>query len=122
ILDDDQIAPTQNNCIRVLNRSYSDWATGVATTIGTYIVNGTHLYISTTAGTTGTTPPTHTNGTASDGGVSWQYVDTFLGGIAQTAFNIIGHNSYGRYAGTDAVLFQSSAYNILWKSDDVRIG
>ena len=33
-------------------------------------------YVSTGAGTTGATPPTHTSGTVSDGGVSWTWVDS----------------------------------------------
>jgi hypothetical protein len=33
-------------------------------------------YVSTGAGTTGATPPTHTSGTVTDGGVSWTWIDS----------------------------------------------
>lgn len=32
-----------------------------------------NIYYTTSGGTTGATPPTHTTGTSSDGGVSWTY-------------------------------------------------
>lgn len=40
-----------------------------------YRVHGDNHYKSTGAGTTGATPPTHTSGTVSDGGVSWTWLD-----------------------------------------------
>lgn len=43
---------------------------------GVYRSTGNNIYISTGAGVCGSTPLVHTTGTASDGGVSWTYVDS----------------------------------------------
>ena len=47
-------------------------------------------YVSTGAGTTGATPPTHTSGTVSDGGVSWTWIDS----ADRTVFQV---DQYGRW-------------------------
>ncbi|NGO54220.1 hypothetical protein [Allomesorhizobium camelthorni] len=53
---------------------YTAWTTLEAgITVGTIRVNANKRYTATTAGTTGATPPTHTTGTASDGGVTWDF-------------------------------------------------
>jgi hypothetical protein len=51
------------------------WANG-QTIVGTYQVrkNGGNVYLAASTGTTGATPPTHTSGTVSDGGVNWTYL------------------------------------------------
>lgn len=51
------------------------WETGLVFTAGTtgYVFYNGNYYSSTTGGTTGATPPTHTTGSASDGGVTWTY-------------------------------------------------
>jgi hypothetical protein len=51
------------------------WANG-QTIAGTYQVrkNGGNVYLAASTGTTGATPPTHTSGTVSDGGVNWTYL------------------------------------------------
>ena len=119
-LADNQAARTQSHGVRVMNRSYADWAAGGAVALNTYVVSGMRVYRATAAGTTGPTPPTHTTGTVSDGGVSWEYTNTFEG-VAQTAGNIIGQNIYGPHVSGD-ILFQSEDLNHLWKADDLRIG
>lgn len=58
-------------------RNYEIWATGLAATNGvTYCkaANGA-FYIAASTGTCGSTQPTHTTGTVSDGGVSWTFVE-----------------------------------------------
>lgn len=57
---------------------YEDWAQGqVISGAGVYRLGSTSQhYVSTGAGTTGATPPTHTSGTVSDGGVSWTWIDS----------------------------------------------
>lgn len=56
---------------------YELWAQGQSISgAGRYRVNGDYHYVSTGAGTTGSTPPTHSSGTVSDGGVSWTAVDS----------------------------------------------
>lgn len=51
------------------------WTTGErGIEIGYCRQNNGRIYFSTTAGNTGTSAPTHTSGTSSDGGVTWNYV------------------------------------------------
>lgn len=53
-------------------RTYpAHWASGQTIAIGDEREYGGRYYCSTTTGTTGATPPTHTTSTASDGGVTW---------------------------------------------------
>ena len=66
------------------------WATGIAVTTGTYVspttLNG-HVYVCTTAGTTGSTEPTWPTGIAStvtDGTVTWTEATEYLLGINTT--------------------------------------
>jgi hypothetical protein len=49
------------------------WSSGEAVLQNQERKNGFNYYFATGAGTTGATPPTHTSGTVSDGGVSWTY-------------------------------------------------
>jgi hypothetical protein len=60
------------------------WAAGKVKKIGDYLQqdvpnNSPQIYKAVSAGTTGSVPPTHMSGTASDGGVSWLYVGPFKG-------------------------------------------
>jgi len=66
------------------------WETGTVYAAGARITHGCLLYTTTAGGTSGSTAPTHTSGSASDGGVTWAYA-----GIAPT--NCIGwwHNISG---------------------------
>jgi hypothetical protein len=50
------------------------WVTSTSYTSGDFVKNAGNLYQATTSGTSGGTAPTHTSGTASDGGVTWQFV------------------------------------------------
>ena len=50
------------------------WVTSTSYTSGNFVTNSGNLYQATTSGTSGGTAPTHTSGTASDGGVTWQFV------------------------------------------------
>lgn len=57
-------------------RSQADaklWKTGEAILLNQVRKNGANYYYATVAGTTGATPPTHTSGAVSDGGVTWTY-------------------------------------------------
>lgn len=109
--DDDQAVLTQNNSIRVISKSYSNWAAGVVTTVGTYIVNGLNIYRAATAGTTGATAPTHTSGTVSDGAVDWTYFDSFIS-VAETDNNTVLSNNHGRSIGA-SVFFSPSIQNTI---------
>lgn len=56
-------------------RNSNAWATGRAVTTGAIMTTPTGAYKAATSGTTGGTIPSHTAGTVSDGGVSWQWMD-----------------------------------------------
>ena len=49
------------------------WVTGTAYAAGDMVRSSNTVYVATTTGTSGGTAPTHTSGTASDGGVTWGY-------------------------------------------------
>lgn len=67
------------------------WATGTAYSSGAYTFYNGNYYTTTVGGTSGATPPTHTSGSASDGGVTWTYYsgayNEFLADSDQTVFN-----------------------------------
>lgn len=55
------------------------WRSGFAVAAtGKYMQAGGILYVSASTGTTGSTKPTHTAGTVSDGGVTWTFVRNML--------------------------------------------
>lgn len=58
------------------------WRTGEEISTGSQRIAGTNLYTASTSGTTGSTTPTHTTGTASDGGVSWTFTQTITAWVA----------------------------------------
>lgn len=72
--------------------NYEYWASGqVISGAGVYRLGTTsQQYVSTGAGTCGATPPTHTSGTVSDGGVSWTWIDSG----DRTLFQV---DEYGRW-------------------------
>lgn len=51
------------------------WAASTVFAAGSYCWNDGNIYTTTAGGTSGSSAPSHTNGTASDGGVSWVYSD-----------------------------------------------
>ena len=104
----DGAANEQYYGIRFSNTSYTAWSTGATITVGLFRTNGNRLYVSTTAGTTGVTDPTHTSGTASDGGVTWEYVGTFTNQNARPAGNRIGKNKIRNHSGGNIVRFGSA--------------
>jgi len=53
------------------------WRAGITVNAGDYILASFQLYQTTTGGTTGSTKPNHTSGSASDGGVTWDWVRNF---------------------------------------------
>lgn len=67
-----------NKTFDVINQ----WNSGDVYVAGEEVWYGAYQYVTTLGGTAGATPPTHTTGTVSDGGVDW----TFLGhkGILET--------------------------------------
>lgn len=61
-----------------VNGSYGDyvspWATGATYSIDNMVWANSKVYICTVAGTAGSTAPSHSTGTATDGTVTWQYL------------------------------------------------
>jgi hypothetical protein len=51
------------------------WATSTTFAANSYCFNNGNYYTTTAGGVTGATAPTHTSGSASDGGVTWTYYD-----------------------------------------------
>jgi hypothetical protein len=52
------------------------WVTGHVYAATNRVSNAGKIYVTAAGGTAGATAPTHTNGTVSDGGVSWTFVTT----------------------------------------------
>lgn len=84
------------------------WTTATFYAAGTYIRNVNTIYYATTTGTSGGTAPTHTTGTASDGGVTWGVVRNNLlpiwqSGIAVTTSHFYQNGPYVYKALSSAV-------------------
>jgi hypothetical protein len=67
------------------------WTASTLYAANTYTFYNANYYTTTAGGTTGATPPTHTSGTVSDGGVSWTFYNgaysDFLADTDETIFN-----------------------------------
>lgn len=67
------------------------WTTATSFAAGAYCFYNGNYYRTTAGGTTGATPPTHTSGSVSDGGVTWDYYDgpyaEFLADTDTSIFN-----------------------------------
>jgi len=67
------------------------WAASTSYAAGSYTFYNGNYYITTSGGTSGSTAPTHTSGSVSDGGVLWAYYDgpykAFLADSDVTIFN-----------------------------------
>jgi hypothetical protein len=70
----------------VLASKYDQWETSKSISINDLRTYDGNLYRATTAATTGTRPPIHTKGNESDGGVSWDYVNSGSGYALITAY------------------------------------
>lgn len=73
------------------------WATSTAYAVNSYINANGKVYKATVAGTSGTTAPSHSSGTATDGTVTWEYVGVLA------VFNAFGAKgvSVANATGTD---------------------
>jgi hypothetical protein len=67
------------------------WTASTLYAANSYTFYNGNYYTTTAGGTTGATPPTHTSGTVSDGGVSWTFYNgaysDFLADTDETIFN-----------------------------------
>jgi hypothetical protein len=70
------------------------WASGVLYAANTYTFYNGNYYTTTAGGTTGNTAPTHTSGSASDGGVTWTYYSgPYLDFLADTDVSIFSEKT-----------------------------
>jgi len=67
--------------------SHDAWKTATAYLVGDRRTYEGEVYECTVAGTSGTRPPVHLRGTASDGGVTWSYINSGWGYVEITAFS-----------------------------------
>lgn len=77
------------------------WATSAAKVIGDYVTANGNLYRATVAGNTSGagSGPTHTSGTATDGTVTWLYVQPALLGSVETPYRCYTESDAINYAG-----------------------
>ncbi len=78
IIDNDSIVPGGNLgwiCTTAGAASKTAWAATTAYAVGAQVNTGNKVYECTVAGTSSSTAPTHSTGTATDGTVTWKYVD-----------------------------------------------
>jgi hypothetical protein len=72
---DDQATPTQAYGTWIMANAAPQWVASTSWSSKTpYCWYGLNAYALVSGTATGTTPPTHTSGTVSDGGVTWQYI------------------------------------------------
>lgn len=98
VIDDDRNVPRQYG-IRVDSNAYPLWTAEASIAAGTYVYYGLNIYYTGNGGVTGVTPPTHTNGSITDGTVSWTYRNSFDTNVT-FGFNTIVGNDVGRFAGS----------------------
>lgn len=112
---DTQATPTQDYGIRIRVHTYSQWVTGETTaSMGSnlYRQHLNKVYRAQSVGTCGATAPTHTTGTASDGGVDWLFVyqaPTVVGDLDAWDNTVVGNLAYGNI--TADVIDQSGNAN-----------
>lgn len=89
------------------------WKTGTTYAAGDYCVNANKVYQTAAGGVSGATAPTHTSGSASDGGVTW----TFILDSAATSSHIKPVIVYSQTPGTLPKLGTSlEGYPVQWAS------
>ena len=84
------------NRLNALNLRYT-WQTSTPYSVGSVVVPATstgYYYTCVTAGTSGATPPSHTTGTANDGGVTWKAGGVIWMSIGTPVENIVWHTSH----------------------------
>lgn len=71
--------------LNLYNDSTTPWAASKTVTSGDIFTSDGKYYQATSGGTTGSLKPTHTEGTRSDGGVSWKYIHAGYGVVRITS-------------------------------------
>jgi hypothetical protein len=106
-VDDDQASPTQAYGIKIIV-GYSSWASGTAYTAGTQVYSSGNIYQATNAATSGSTAPTCSSGTCSDGNVTWSFIAATPLSTREPAGNAISGNRVWRYG---SAAFSDSTIN-----------
>jgi hypothetical protein len=70
-----------------LNNGGTPWSAGVIVQIGQYRYHNTNVYQALTTGTTGTTPPQHTDGIAANGEVQFKHIGIRASDVNQPYYN-----------------------------------
>jgi hypothetical protein len=116
---DSQGSPTQKWGIRLGTHSYTEWVTSTVYALNAYVFYGNNVYTATSAGTSGATPPTHTSGSVSDGGVTWKYIYTTATSFHptgnQVGFNVAHGNLTADYS--DAATLGTNTSRVLGNLD-----
>jgi hypothetical protein len=84
---------TANQFINLFNiRQDLNWQPSTVYNAGDVVINSSKRYLTVTGGTSGTTPPTHISGSASDGGVDWQFIEFYVDSdyYSNNIFGVIG--------------------------------
>lgn len=71
---DDQTTPTMDYAVWATNNTDVAWTSGKTVGASSWRKYNNRVYKSVLGGVTGSTPPTHSSGTVSDGGVAWKYM------------------------------------------------
>jgi hypothetical protein len=102
--------------VRLGANAYSQWTTSTSyTSDSSYVYFGNNAYLATTSGTSGGSSPVHTTGTASDGGVTWQFLFTTSTSFHPTG-NEIGPNvAFGNLTAdqSDAATSGTNTFHVL---------
>lgn len=97
VCGDTQEIKTQRSGIGLSGNGYSQWAPGQSVNVNDatkYRYYGLNIYYAASSGTTGDTPPTHTEGTASDGSVNWTYIATAEPALGSSRNWLSGNNLF----------------------------
>ena len=92
--DDDQATKTQQYGVWIGPHSYEAWYQKTWEP-ERYVTNNGNIYQTIMGGASGSTPPTHTSGTVSDGGVDWKYIRTPKLGLAPSRNQIVANSIIG---------------------------
>lgn len=116
---DNQEVPTQLAAVSLTTNRYRLWSASGSYAAAEWVYYGSNIYQTAAGGTSGATPPTHTSGDVSDGGVTWTFKKTAKGNLRPSANTISGLYSSGNVYGE--VYDQSGSYNTITGSNDNRV-
>jgi hypothetical protein len=101
------------------DQPWIQWAQGQAVLIGEWRFHLQNIYRCSVAGTTGATAPTHVTGAVSDGGATWQWVETRPTTVNASDNQVSGNQFYGFL--NDSIFFQSTNVNTGVEDNRLRL-